>query len=159
MSWTDMIGYAASATVLATFCMTNMFHLRLLALASNVLFICFGALTHVYPVLLLHMALLPINLGRLLQAQAPGATTRTISPQDRQEDLAVSAGARPKPTPSRGPVEFSAFGTGAARWSARFAGKQPAEAFLRVGGATQSLEMCSHKASSASGSMSATVGN
>jgi CRP/FNR family transcriptional regulator, cyclic AMP receptor protein len=92
MSWTDMIGYAAAATVLATFCMTNMFHLRLLAIASNVLFICFGSLTHVYPVLLLHMALLPINLARLLQMQASGAITRAISPQARQEDLAPAPG-------------------------------------------------------------------
>lgn len=78
MSWTDLIGYAASATVLATFCMTTMLHLRLLAIASNLLFMCFGALAHVYPVLLLHMALLPINLLRLLKERVPGMFTCTI---------------------------------------------------------------------------------
>jgi hypothetical protein len=61
MSWVDVIGYAASVTVLATFCMTTMFHLRLLAIGSNILFICFGALAHIYPVLLLHIILLPVN--------------------------------------------------------------------------------------------------
>ena len=67
MSWVDLIGYAASVTVLATFCVTRMFHLRLLAIGSNVLFICFGALAHIHPVLLLHLALLPINVARLIQ--------------------------------------------------------------------------------------------
>ena len=67
MSWIDVIGYAASVTVLATFCMTTMFSLRLLAIGSNILFICFGALAHIHPVLLLHIILLPINLARLIQ--------------------------------------------------------------------------------------------
>jgi hypothetical protein len=67
MSWVDVIGYAASVTVLATFCMTTMFHLRLLAIGSNILFICFGALAHIHPVLLLHIILLPINLAHLIQ--------------------------------------------------------------------------------------------
>jgi hypothetical protein len=78
MSWVDMIGYAASGTVLAAFCMTSMFHLRQLAIASNLLFICFGALAHVYPVLLLHMALLPVNFVHLLQTQARGTIPRTV---------------------------------------------------------------------------------
>ncbi|MBR0947595.1 hypothetical protein ABIF65_005707 [Bradyrhizobium japonicum] len=67
MSWIDVIGYAASVTVLATFCMTTMSGLRLLAIGSNILFICFGALAHIHPVLLLHIVLLPINLVRLIQ--------------------------------------------------------------------------------------------
>ncbi|MEK9281601.1 MULTISPECIES: hypothetical protein [unclassified Bradyrhizobium] len=67
MSRTDLLGYAASATVLATFCTTSMLRLRLLAMGSNILFILFGAMAHIYPVLLLHLVLLPINLARLMQ--------------------------------------------------------------------------------------------
>ena len=39
MNWTDLLGYAASAMVLATFCMSRMFYLRLVAIGSIVLFI------------------------------------------------------------------------------------------------------------------------
>ena len=67
MSRVDVLGYAASAAVLATFCMTRMIHLRLLAIARNVLFICFGALAHIHPVLMLHLVLLPINVARLVE--------------------------------------------------------------------------------------------
>lgn len=41
--------------------------LRTLALASNVLFGIYGLLAHVYPVFVLHMILLPINLAKLYQ--------------------------------------------------------------------------------------------
>lgn len=65
MPWTDVLGYAASASVLATFCMRTMVPLRVVALCSNVLFALFAALTHIYPVLLLHIVLLPVNAARL----------------------------------------------------------------------------------------------
>jgi CRP/FNR family transcriptional regulator, cyclic AMP receptor protein len=67
MSWVDILGYAASAAVLATFCMNTMLPLRLIAISSNVLFITFGAVAGIYPVLLLHAILLPVNLVRLVQ--------------------------------------------------------------------------------------------
>lgn len=79
MNWVDLLGYAASATVLATFCMTTMLHLRLLAIGSNVLFVCFGALAHIYPVLLLHLALLPVNLARLIQIRRRVSAYRVLS--------------------------------------------------------------------------------
>lgn len=68
MNWIDLVGYAASAGVLATFCMSTMVPLRTVAICSNILFVMFGALAHVYPVLLLHLVLLPINGFRLRQA-------------------------------------------------------------------------------------------
>jgi CRP/FNR family transcriptional regulator, cyclic AMP receptor protein len=67
VSWIDLLGYAASAAVLGTFCMSTMIPLRVLAIASNVLFATFGALAHIYPVLLLHLVLFPINIIRLNQ--------------------------------------------------------------------------------------------
>ena len=65
MSWIDLVGFAASAMVLATFCMTQMLLLRLLAIMSNLLFGAYGYLDHLYPVLLLHLVLLPVNCVRL----------------------------------------------------------------------------------------------
>jgi CRP-like cAMP-binding protein len=67
ISWIDMIGWVASAAVLATFCMNTMMPLRILAIISNVLFCAFGALAHIFPVLILHAILLPVNIVRLVQ--------------------------------------------------------------------------------------------
>ena len=89
-SWTDLLGYTASAAVLATFCMSTMIPLRVMALASNVLFIAYGYADHLYPVLLLHTLLLPVNAFRLIQfyrlvqrmREIPGAdlSIRTLLP-------------------------------------------------------------------------------
>jgi len=67
MNWIDILGYAASASVLTTFCMSTMVPLRVIAIFSNVLFATFGALSHIYPVLVLHLVLLPVNVVRLIQ--------------------------------------------------------------------------------------------
>jgi CRP-like cAMP-binding protein len=67
MTWIDFLGYAASASVLITFCMSTMVPLRIVALCSNVLFASYGAFAHIYPVLALHVILLPVNSVRLYQ--------------------------------------------------------------------------------------------
>ncbi len=87
---TDILGYAASCAVLATFLTRTMVPLRLIAILSNVLFVlppgfylspfailpifclsspAFGYAQHIYPVLFLHVALLPINIWRLVTAR------------------------------------------------------------------------------------------
>ena len=63
------MGYAASAAVLATFCMSTMIPLRVVALGSNVLFMAYGYADHLYPVFVLHAILLPVNALRLVQFQ------------------------------------------------------------------------------------------
>src|SRR5580692_3136319 len=69
MLWINLAGYAASSMVLATFCMKTMRPLRILALASNVLFAVYAFFGGLYPVLILHVVLFPINLARLVQLQ------------------------------------------------------------------------------------------
>jgi CRP/FNR family transcriptional regulator, cyclic AMP receptor protein len=64
----DHWGYLASLLVLATFSVRGMVALRTLAIASNLAFIGYAALAQIYPVLLLHALLLPVNLSRLSQA-------------------------------------------------------------------------------------------
>jgi CRP/FNR family transcriptional regulator, cyclic AMP receptor protein len=63
----DYVGYLASVLVLCTFCARTMVPLRLIALGSNVAFIAYGALLHLYPVLLLHATLMPVNVWRLTE--------------------------------------------------------------------------------------------
>lgn len=67
MSNVDLLGYTASALVLATFCMRGMLSLRVLAIASNVAFIAYAALAGIHPVLVLHALLLPMNALRLAE--------------------------------------------------------------------------------------------
>ncbi len=69
MSPVDLLGYAASTAVLATFCMRTMIPLRVAGIISNVFFIAYGYLDNLPPVLLLHLVLLPVNSFRLLEFQ------------------------------------------------------------------------------------------
>ena len=62
----DLLGYAASCAVLASFLMRTMVPLRLVAILSNMLFLVFGYVENIHPVFFLHMALLPINAWRLI---------------------------------------------------------------------------------------------
>jgi len=76
ISLADLLGYAASCAVLATFLMRTMAPLRLVAILSNVLFLVFGYIDQIYPVFFLHMALLPINTWRFVAAKT-GETALT----------------------------------------------------------------------------------
>lgn len=67
MTAIDTLGYLACSLVLATFFMTSMVPLRLMALASNLAFIAYGYEAGIVPVLVLHAVLLPVNAIRLLQ--------------------------------------------------------------------------------------------
>jgi CRP-like cAMP-binding protein len=87
MSWAEVLGYAASATVLATFCMSTMIPLRILALASNVLFAAYGYFDHLYPVLILHATLFPINFLRLAQFRRLISDVRNT----HREDLPIDS--------------------------------------------------------------------
>jgi len=64
----EPIGYLASLLVLATFSMRDMVSLRVVAIASNIAFIAYGALAEISPVLLLHVVLLPVNMLRLAES-------------------------------------------------------------------------------------------
>jgi hypothetical protein len=64
----DCVGYIASFLVLLTFYMKEMVPLRAAALCSNVAFLAYGGLLHLTPIILLHGALIPINVCRLVAA-------------------------------------------------------------------------------------------
>jgi CRP/FNR family cyclic AMP-dependent transcriptional regulator len=65
----ESYGYLGALFTLATFSMKTMLRLRMVGIAANLVFITYGALGHVYPVLLLHITLLPLNAWRLHQLQ------------------------------------------------------------------------------------------
>lgn len=67
MSSGEIFGYIASALVFATFYMRTMLPLRLVAIASNVAFITYAVIDDLTPILILHGAMLPLNLLRLLE--------------------------------------------------------------------------------------------
>ena len=68
MQWVDVAGFIASSLVFLTFYMKDMVPLRLAALCSNFAFLVYGICLHLAPIVLLHTALIPINLYRLLGA-------------------------------------------------------------------------------------------
>ena len=63
----EMIGYLAAGLVFLTFYMKTMIPLRIVGLCSNVAFIAYAILDGLYPVLILHVILLPLKAFRLRQ--------------------------------------------------------------------------------------------
>jgi CRP/FNR family transcriptional regulator, cyclic AMP receptor protein len=73
MTTTDAMGYVAASLVLATFCAKQMVLLRALAISSNVAFITYGLAARLWPIVMLHAIMLPLNIIRLREAfGAPG---------------------------------------------------------------------------------------
>ena len=67
IDWIELSGYLASALVFLTFYMKTMIPLRLIGILSNVAFMTYGFGGRLYPVLILHAILLPLNCLRLVQ--------------------------------------------------------------------------------------------
>jgi CRP/FNR family transcriptional regulator, cyclic AMP receptor protein len=63
----DALGWIASGLVFSAFCAREMLALRLLAIVSNVAFISYGYSGHLWPIMFLHAAMLPMNIIRLRQ--------------------------------------------------------------------------------------------
>jgi CRP-like cAMP-binding protein len=67
MSVTELAGYLAAVLVFLSFYMKTMVPLRVIGICSNCAFIAYGYLGGLYPVLVLHLILLPLNGLRLHQ--------------------------------------------------------------------------------------------
>jgi hypothetical protein len=63
----ETAGYIASALVFLTFCMKTLLPLRVIAIASNLAFVVYGIGAELLPILILHCALLPLNIWRTVQ--------------------------------------------------------------------------------------------
>ncbi len=84
MSVAEGAGYLAAVLVFLTFYMKTMIPLRIVGICSNFVFIFYGYLGGLYPVLVLHLVLLPLNSWRLremlrLTKQVQDATKSDLS--------------------------------------------------------------------------------
>ena len=78
---TPAVGYLAASLVFVTFCTKRMVPLRALAIASNIAFIGYSYLGVLWPILILHTAMLPLNIHRLRQEMSlerPGDILRRL---------------------------------------------------------------------------------
>src|SRR5262249_34872779 len=67
MTYVQCIGYAAAGLGIVTFAMQTMIPLRVTGIENNVGKIAFGLLAGIYPTVIQHVILLPINCYRLLE--------------------------------------------------------------------------------------------
>jgi hypothetical protein len=79
----DLAGYIASSLVFMTFYMRGMVALRVVALCSNVAFLIYAFSLHLAPIVILHGALIPVNVSRLITAwradTRPGQTRSRLT--------------------------------------------------------------------------------
>jgi uncharacterized protein YjiS (DUF1127 family) len=92
MTVVDGIGYFAASLVLGTFCAKTMVPLRALAIASNAAFITYAACADLWPILVLHTIMLPLNLLRLREALGEGAAPAMVD----APIIVTSGGREPK---------------------------------------------------------------
>ena len=67
LRFAEILGYVAAFLVFMTFSMKTMVPLRKVGIVSNVFFIAYGYFNPAYPLLVLHLALLLLNILRLNQ--------------------------------------------------------------------------------------------
>ncbi len=83
----ELFGYLASLLVFIEFYMRRMLPLRIIAIASNLAFISYAWIDGLTPILLLHGALLPLNVLRLFELQRIAAEVATAA----NEEFSVEA--------------------------------------------------------------------
>jgi hypothetical protein len=69
VSFADLLGVFGAVMTLVTFAQTDFVRMRLAAIVANLGFIAFGLATPCYPVLGLHLVLLPLNLRHLIRCR------------------------------------------------------------------------------------------
>jgi CRP/FNR family transcriptional regulator, cyclic AMP receptor protein len=82
----DIVGYIAAMLTIATYSMRTMIPLRVVGICANCLFIAYGYFAAVYPQLLLHAILLPLNGLRLYQMIQLIAMVKRASEDDLSMD-------------------------------------------------------------------------
>ena len=92
--WITIAGWVAAVLVFAAFFMRTMIPLRIVAIASNVAFIAYallglryGVFDRLYPILVLHSTLLPLNVVRLRELERMIASVRATNADEAVEAL------------------------------------------------------------------------
>ena len=102
MNLLEILGYLGGLLVFSTFYLKTMIRLRLVAIASNVVYVAYALMGHMVPILVLHIMLLPLNIWRLIEvkqlirkvrasAQSGTAAPELIVPYMRKVKLAKGA--------------------------------------------------------------------
>ncbi|MEM9707688.1 MAG: hypothetical protein AAF871_02775 [Pseudomonadota bacterium] len=104
----DLVGAGAAVAVVLAFYAKDPVWLRRFAISSNVLFVIYAIELQLWPILLLHAALLPLNMARL--AELPSAAS-SVEPHDEvkrhrileremiERDLRLGIGGQPFRSP------------------------------------------------------------
>ena len=98
----EILGWVAASLTLAAFSMKTMMPLRITAICASFFFVLYGFFSAAYPIMALHLALLPFNILRLIQLRRSNAAARTARSGDFSLDwiravmrpVKFSAGAR-----------------------------------------------------------------
>lgn len=67
MNAIDLLGHLGALVIIATYSMKTMIPLRVAGIAGSCIFITYGYLSSTWPVLMLHLVVLPLNSVRLYQ--------------------------------------------------------------------------------------------
>ncbi|WP_163560399.1 cyclic nucleotide-binding domain-containing protein [Halomonas sp. NO4] len=67
MVWIEMLGWLAAALNLCAYGVKTMLPLRMLAVASSLCFLVYSVVNSIYPTMMMHLLLLPLNSARLFQ--------------------------------------------------------------------------------------------
>jgi Cyclic nucleotide-binding domain len=84
--WIDALGYLGALLILGTYSMKTMIPLRIIALCASGIFVVYGYMAPVYPQLLLHGVLLPLNSLRVYQMLQLIGKVRSASQGDLNMD-------------------------------------------------------------------------
>src|SRR5258708_16285877 len=105
MALQDLVGWIAASLVLATFSARSMVPLRALAVGSNVAFVGYAYMAGLWPILLLHSIMLPLNAQRLRQAIVGRTADAQDAAADRPEhrSIAIAANSNFDPAPAEPP--------------------------------------------------------
>ena len=105
--WIVIAAWVAAALVFVAFFMRTMIPLRVVAIVSNLAFICYallglvyGVFGRVYPILVLHSSLLPLNVFRLRQQRQLSATMQGMTDEVVLRSLVPYMNAEQRPAGS-----------------------------------------------------------
>jgi hypothetical protein len=65
--WIEVVGYGGTAMTVASYSMRTIIPLRIAGIASSVFFIAYGLLIQSWPMLVMELTILPLNVIRLIQ--------------------------------------------------------------------------------------------
>lgn len=89
MDCLQLLGFLAASLMFSTFYMKNMIPLRIIGMASNATFIIYAMNAEVWPLFVLHTALLPMNFFRLIQMLKLIKKVRSASEDDMSFEFMI----------------------------------------------------------------------